>query len=106
MRVFCYNNSMSSNVDYLEFVLELLKEVDGITYRKMMGEFILYRYGVIFGGVYDNRFLVKKTAANEFYEMSEAIPYPGGSPMLLVDSEDPDLIKEIVLNTLKHLKTR
>ena len=95
---------MASSVDYLNYVLELLEEVDGITYRKMMGEFMLYRQGIIFGGVYDNRFLIKKTKINEEYQMSEAIPYPGGSPMLLVDSEDPDLIKEIVLNTLKYLK--
>ena len=95
---------MASNIDYLNFVLELLREVDGITYRKMMGEYMLYRHGVIFGGVYDNRFLVKKTAINKQYQMSEAIPYPGGSVMLLVDSEDPDEIKEIVLGTLKNLK--
>ena len=95
---------MASNIDYLNFVLELLREVDGITYRKMMGEYMLYRHGVIFGGVYDNRFLVKKTMINEPYPMSDAIPYPGGSAMLLVDSEDPDEIKEIVLGTLKNLK--
>ena len=95
---------MASNLDYLNFVLELLWEVNGISYRKMMGEFMLYRHDVIFGGVYDNRFLIKKTAINEEYHMSEAIPYPGGSPMLLVDSQDPDEIKEIVLKTLKNLK--
>ena len=95
---------MASNLDYLNFVLELLREVDGITYRKMMGEFMLYRNGVIFGGVYDNRFLIKKTPINEEYHMLEAIPYPGGSTMLLVDSEDPDEIKEIVLKTLNNLK--
>ena len=97
---------MASNIDYLNFVLELLREIDGITYRKMMGEFMLYRHGIIFGGVYDNRFLIKKTSINEQYQMSEAIPYPGGSLMLLVDSEDPDEIKEIVLNTLKNLKKK
>ena len=95
---------MASNLDYLNFVLELLREVDGVTYRKMMGEFMLYRNGVIFGGVYDNRFLIKNTKVKEEYELAEAIPYPGGSPMLVVDSEDPDLIKEIVLATLKYLK--
>lgn len=95
---------MASNIDYLNFVLELLREVDGITCRKMMGEFMLYRNGIIFGGVYDNRFLVKKTSINEQYKMPEAIPYPGGSAMLLVDTEDPDEIKEIVLGTLKYLK--
>ena len=95
---------MASNIDYLNFVLELLREVDGISYRKMMGEFILYRYGAIFGGVYDNRFLIKKTVVGEEYQLTEAIPYPGGNPMLLVDSEDPDEIKDIVLKTLKNLK--
>ena len=95
---------MASSVDYLKYVLELLREVDGITYRKMMGEFMLYHHGILFGGVYDDRFLIKKTPINEEYQLSEAIPYPGGSPMLLVDSEDPDEIKEIVLKTLKNLK--
>ena len=95
---------MASNLDYLNFVLELLRKVDGINYRKMMGEFMLYRNGVIFGGVYDNRFLIKNTKVKEEYELAEAIPYPGGSPMLVVASEDPDLIKEIVLATLKYLK--
>ena len=95
---------MASSVDYLKYVLELLREVDGITYRKMMGEFMLYRHGILFGGVYDDRFLIKKTPINEEYQLSEAIPYPSGSPMLLMDSEDPDEIKEIVLKTLKNLK--
>ena len=65
---------MASNLDYLNFVLELLREVDGVTYRKMMGEFMLYRNDVIFGGVYDNRFLVKNTKVKEEYQLSEAIP--------------------------------
>ena len=72
----------------------------GVTYIKMMGEYIFKRYGVIFGGLYDNRFLVKKTAKNAKYEMKEAIPYPGAKPMYLVDVEDADLIKEIVLDSI------
>ena len=91
---------MASSQDYLEYVLDLLREVDGVTYIKMMGEYIFKRYGVIFGGLYDNRFLVKKTAKNAKYEMKEAIPYPGAKPMYLVDSEDADLIKEIVLDSI------
>ena len=91
---------MASSQDYLEYVLDLLREVDGVTYIKMMGEFIFKRYGVIFGGLYDNRFLVKKTANNAKYEMKEAIPYPGAKPMYLVDVEDADLIKEIVLDSI------
>ena len=51
---------MASSKDYFQFVLELLKEVRNISYKKMMGEYILYKDDVIFGGVYDNRFLIKK----------------------------------------------
>ena len=91
---------MASSQDYLEYVLDLLREIDGVTYIKMMGEYIFKRYGVIFGGLYDNRFLVKKTVKNAKYEMKEAIPYPGAKPMYLVDVEDADLIKEIVLDSI------
>lgn len=94
---------MASNKDYLEFVLELLREVDNISYKKMMGEFILYKNNVIFGGVYDNRFLVKKTPSLDVYHFKEQIPYPSAKPMLLVDSEDPDEIKEIVDLIYKYL---
>ena len=87
---------MASNNDFLIFILELLREVDGVTYKKMMGEYILYKDNVIFGGVYDNRFLVKDTKSVADYKMKKAIPYPSAKEMLLVDSEDPDEIKEIV----------
>ena len=97
---------MASSQDYLEYVLDLLREVDGVIYIKMMGEFIFKRYGVIFGGLYDNRFLVKKTAKNAKYEMKEAIPYPGAKPMYLVDTEDSELIREIVLDSLPDKKSQ
>ena len=87
---------MASNTEYLEFVLELLREVDNISYKTMMGEYILYKDNVIFGGVYDNRFLVKKTPSIGAYKLKEQIPYPGAKAMLLIDSEDPDEIKDIV----------
>ena len=96
---------MASNVDYLNFVLELLREVDGISYRKMMGEFILYRYGVIFGGVYDNRFLIKKTKSLEDSNLKEVIPYPHAKPMLLVDSEDEEEIKELITKVVNDLNS-
>jgi TfoX/Sxy family transcriptional regulator of competence genes len=89
---------MASSLDYLTYVLELLKEVEGITYKKMMGEFLLYKDGILFGGVYDNRFLVKKSDALSGRGLKEEIPYPGAKPMLLVDSENPGEIKELVLS--------
>ena len=87
---------MASSKDYLIYVLELLRDVSGVSYKKMMGEYILYKDNVIFGGVYDNRFLVKDTKSVADYKMKKAIPYPSAKEMLLVDSEDPDEINEIV----------
>ena len=87
---------MASSKDYLVFILELLREVDGISYKKMMGEYILYKNDIIFGGIYDNRFLIKKTESNLSLKLKEHIPYPNAKAMLLVDSEDPDEIKDIV----------
>ena len=94
---------MASNQDYLTFVLELLREVNDITYKKMMGEYILYKDNIIFGGIYDNRFLIKKTKVLEEEGLNEAIPYPSAKAMLVVDSEDPDVVKEYVLKTIKEL---
>ena len=95
---------VASNKDYLVFILELLREVDGVTYKKMMGEFILYKDGIIFGGIYDNRFLIKKTKSLEDSGLKEQIPYPNAKPMLLVDSEDPDEIKQLVEQVIFDLK--
>ena len=94
---------MASSVDYLEFILELLREVRTITYKKMMGEFMLYKDGILFGGVYDNRFLIKKTKSLEDSGLKDQIPYPNAKPMLLVDSEDPDEIKKLVTLVVNDL---
>lgn len=94
---------MPSDNEYLTYILELLREVDGITFKKMMGEFILYKNGTIFGGVYDNRFLVKKSKSLESSSLKEQIPYSGAKPMLLVDSENPNEIKDLVELLYKDL---
>ena len=95
---------MASSKDYLEFVLELLREVESVTYKKMMGEYMLYKENIIFGGVYDNRFLIKKTKSLENNGLKEQIPYPSAKSMLLIDSEDPDEIKRLVLLAINDLK--
>ena len=95
---------MASSLDYLNYVLDLLREVSNITYKKMMGEYMLYKDGVLFGGVYDDRFLVKKTKSLIDSELKEEIPYPGAKSMLLVDSEDSDEIAELVISIYKDLK--
>ena len=81
---------MASSKEYLNFILEQLSDLDGITFRAMMGEYILYYKGKIFGGIYDNRFLVKpvKSARELMPDASYEIPYPGGKEMLLADDID------------------
>ncbi len=81
---------MASSKGYLDFILEQLSELDGITYRAMMGEFILYYRGKIVGGIYDDRLLVKPTKAAVRYmpTASYESPYEGAKEMLLVDEVD------------------
>ena len=93
-----------SSKEYLEFVLDLLRNISGITYKKMMGEFLLYKKGILFGGIYDNRFLIKKTKSLESIGLKEAIPYPTAKAMYLVDIEDEDEISHLIDLVTKDLK--
>ena len=86
---------MASSKEFLDFVLEQLSELDGISYRAMMGEFIIYHKGKMPGGIYDDRLLVKpvKAAIEYMPEASYELPYDGGSKMLLVtELEDKDFL--------------
>ena len=89
---------MASSKDYLEFVLEQLSELNDITYRAMMGEYIIYYQGRIIGGIYDDRFLVKntKTARALMLDVSLEVPYEGAKEMLLVeDIENKEFLREL-----------
>ena len=81
---------MSSSEEYLTFVLDQLSGLDGITWRKMMGEYILYFRGRIVGGIYDDRLLVKPVPAalSLMPEAPRELPYPGAKEMLLVEDVD------------------
>ena len=81
---------MASSKEYLEFVLEQLSLLDDITYKAMMGEYIIYYRGKIAGGIYDDRFLVKptKSAVAMMPEAEMELPYEGAKEMLLVDDID------------------
>ena len=94
---------MASSPEYLEYVLELLSGVPEITTRKMMGEYLLYASGKLFGGVYDDRFLVKDTEAARAVLSAEEMPYDGAQPMLVVDVEDPEAITDLVMRMLPEL---
>ena len=81
---------MASTKEYLDFVLEQLSELEEITYRVMMGEYILYYRGKIIGGIYDDRLLVKpvKSAISLMPTATYELPYDGAKEMLLVDNID------------------
>ena len=81
---------MASSREYLDFILEQLSGLSGITSKQMMGEYILYINGRIFGGIYDDRFLVKptKSAKAMMPDADLELPYEGAKEMLLVDNVD------------------
>lgn len=86
---------MATSKGYLEFVLEQLSGLEDITYRQMMGEYILYYRGKIVGGVYDDRLLLKpvKSALEIVSEAVYEIPYEGAKPMLLADVDDRERLQ-------------
>ncbi|MCR4814913.1 MAG: TfoX/Sxy family protein [Lachnospiraceae bacterium] len=90
---------MASSKDYLDFILEQLSGLEEITYRQMMGEYILYYRGKVIGGVYDDRFLVKQTksALAMMPDADLELPYEGAKEMILVDDvENKDFLKELI----------
>ena len=89
---------MASTNQYLEFVLDLLGELDDVAHRKMMGEYVLYYRGKVVGGIYDDRFLLKVTPASErlLPDAPRATPYEGAKEMLLVEVENRDTLHDVV----------
>lgn len=81
---------MASSKDYLDFILGQLSPLDCIAYRPMMGEYILYYRDKIFGGIYDDRLLIKpvKAATDYMSDVRYELPYEGAKEMLLVDNVD------------------
>ena len=89
---------MPSSEQYLEYVLEQLSDLDEISYRAMMGEYIIYYRAKIIGGIYDDRFLVKpvKSAMSLMPDARMELPYEGAKEMILVD----DLENKLFLSEL------
>ena len=90
---------MASSKKYLDFMLEQLSGLDEISYRAMMGEYIIYYRGKIVGGIYDDRFLVKptKSAVAMMSEADMELPYEGAKEILLVDNvENRDCLRDLL----------
>ena len=81
---------MASSKDFFNFILEQLSNLDEITYKPMMGEFMIYYRGKLVGGIYDDRLLVKpvKSAIEYMPQATYSLPYEGAKEMLLVDNVD------------------
>ena len=96
---------MSSSKEFKDFILEQLRELPNISCRPMMGEFLLYYDNLLFGGIYDDRFLIKRTVSNKKYNLLEDIPYNGAKPMYLVENiDDATYLKDLIVDTCKGLK--
>jgi TfoX/Sxy family transcriptional regulator of competence genes len=92
---------MASTKEYRNFILE---QLDKVTYKPMMGEYLLYYDGILIGGIYDDRVLVKKTNTNSQYNMEDAVPYEGAKPMYLVsDVDNKELLQKIIVDTYQGL---
>lgn len=90
---------MASSKKYLDFILEQLSELEDVTFRAMMGEYIIYYRGKVVGGIYDDRFLVKptKSAVAKMPNADMELPYEGAKEMLLVDDvENRGFLKELL----------
>ena len=97
---------MASNKSYLDFILEQLSELEDVSYRAMMGEYIIYYRGKVVGGIYDDRFLVKptKSAVEMMPNADTELPYDGAKEMLLVDDVDnKDFMREFLESMYEEL---
>ena len=95
---------MATSKEYKKFIVEQLNILDNITCKPMMGEYLLYYNNILFGGIYDNRLLVKIVDSNKKYHMEEVIPYPNAKPMYLIgDVDTPEILKNIIIDTYEGL---
>lgn len=98
---------MATTKEYKNFILEQLCLLENITCKPMMGEYLLYYNGILFGGIYDDRLLIKIVDSNKKYNMQESIPYESAKSMYLVDDVDnQEILRDIVLDTCETLRNK
>lgn len=98
---------MATTKEFKEYVLEQFQGLEGIVCRPMMGEYLLYYNSKLFGGIYDNRVLVKVVDSNACFGMQKEIPYSGAKLMYMVTALDQkEVLWDIVLSTCKDLKPK
>ena len=90
---------MASSREYLDFIMEQLSGSEDVSYRAMMGEYIIYYRGKAVGGIYDDRFLVKpvKAAKELMPDADMELPYEGAKEMLLVNElENKEFLRQLL----------
>ena len=89
---------MASSREYLDFIPEQLSGLENVTWKAMMGEYIIYWRGKIVGGIYDDRFLVKptKSAIAMMPDAERELPYEGAKEMLLADVDNREFLEELL----------
>ena len=96
---------MATRKEYKDYILEQLHLLNEVTCKPMMGEYLLYYNNILFGGIYDDRLLIKIVEGNKKYNMLKEIPYDGAKPMYLVsDVDNPELLTMIIKDTYQSLK--
>ncbi|WP_288624260.1 TfoX/Sxy family protein [uncultured Brachyspira sp.] len=97
---------MPTSKEYRDLILDKLDLLENISYKSMMGEYLLYYNKILFGGIYDNRLLIKIVETNKDYNLEEAIPYKNAKLMYFIkDIENKKFLKEIIIDTCKSLKS-
>ena len=94
---------MATRKEYKDYIIDELSFMKDITYKPMMGEYLLYYKNTLFGGIYDDRLLVKKTDTNNKYNLEESIPYDGAKAIYFVDIDDKDNLENIIIDTYNGL---
>ncbi len=96
---------MSTTKDFANQVFEKLSTFGDTRLRPMMGEYLLYQDGVLIGGIYDNQILIKTTVNNQKYNLPTQLPYTSAKRLMYIldDSENPDLLREILATTIQDL---
>ena len=98
---------MASTKEFKDFILDQLYMLTNIKCKPMMGEFLLYYNDILFGGIYDNRLLIKKTVSNSKYNLNLDIPYNNAKPMYIVeDLDNAEYLYELIKTTCKDLKEK
>ena len=98
---------MPTSKEYRDLILDKLDSLENISYKSMMGEYLLYYNKILFGGIYDNRLLIKIVETNKDSNLEEAIPYKNAKPMYFIkDIEDKKFLKDIIIDTCKSFKSK